>query len=225
MNDREAGRESSSIAELIRRTKCDQKTCPNFDHNCLVINGRIHHTLTANDFSIWDKAIKDNKATLDLPPLNVRGSAIVPRKSQVAITNHNAMPFNMGFPVPYPFMGGYPMPGYPQCLPPIPPAVPPTPIAPTAAPLTPIRNVNRSSPIEIPSDVNKNISGYIDWMIKANPDDYDELNKAKVRLIEDLADLKVIKTISREDCMYWNIPWGLGKRMACEVKEFIEETQ
>jgi len=77
----------SSIPELIKRTKCEQRTCPNYDHNCLTMLGQKHHSLTANDFTAWDKAIDIDNATLDLPPLSIRGSPVAVRKSQVAISN------------------------------------------------------------------------------------------------------------------------------------------
>ena len=70
MQERQAERTSSSITELIKRTKCDQKTCSNFDHNCLVLPGQKHFILSANDFCKWDKAIGAGKASLDLPPLS-----------------------------------------------------------------------------------------------------------------------------------------------------------
>lgn len=68
-----------NIPELIRRTKCDTRTCKNFDHNCLVINPRSHNSLSANDFVTWDLAIKKGggKATLDLPPLTLRGTPVI----------------------------------------------------------------------------------------------------------------------------------------------------
>src|SRR5271169_2941967 len=121
MEARNAERVPSNIPELIRRTKCEQKTCPNHDHNCLVMPGQKHHVLSSNDFTTWDRAIELGKTTLDLPPLSIRGSPVATRKSQVGIsnqTNNNTMPF--GFPTPFPFMGGYPMSPYPLYPPPPP---------------------------------------------------------------------------------------------------------
>jgi hypothetical protein len=48
--------------------------------------GQKHHSLTANDFCNWNKALKIDKATLDLPPLSIRGTPVDAKKpSQVAI--------------------------------------------------------------------------------------------------------------------------------------------
>src|SRR5947207_8600459 len=118
----------SNISELIKRTKCDQKTCSNFDHNCLIMLDQKHFILCANDFCKWDKAIEMGKATLDLPPLNVKDSPVESRKSQISIINNNMTLFNDNFPSSYlfpsppysfppssyPFMRGYSISGYPS---------------------------------------------------------------------------------------------------------------
>src|SRR5437016_2042763 len=105
MEDREAARDASNIPELIRCTKCGSTTCPNYDHNCIIAGTSKHHSiLSANDLVIWDKAIKNGKATFHAPPLNIRGSPIQNRKGNVAITNQNVMsayPPNPALPGPY----------------------------------------------------------------------------------------------------------------------------
>src|SRR5438876_2457660 len=103
MKERQVERVLSNISELIKRIKCDQKTCFNFDHNCLIMLDQKHFILSANDFCKWDKAIEMDKATLDLPPLNVRDSLIESRKSQISIANNNTTLFNDDFSSPYPF--------------------------------------------------------------------------------------------------------------------------
>ena len=85
-----------------------------------------HFILSANDFCKWDKAIEMGKATLDLPPLNVKDSPVESRKSQISIINNNMTLFNDNFPSSYlfpsppysfppssyPFMERYSMPEY-----------------------------------------------------------------------------------------------------------------
>ena len=109
MEARKDEREPSNIPELIKHTKCEQRSCPNYDHNCLVMPGQKHFSLTANDFCNWNKAIDMGKATLDLPPLNIRGSPVGAKKSQVAITQNTT---NTAVPFPFSFMPGFPMSGY-----------------------------------------------------------------------------------------------------------------
>ena len=94
---------SSSISELIKWTKCDQKTCFNFDHNYLIMLDQKHFILSANDFCKWDKAIEMNKAILYLPSLNVKDSSVESRKSQISIANNNIILFNDDFPSLYSF--------------------------------------------------------------------------------------------------------------------------
>ena len=97
MKECQAERMSSSISELIKRTKCDQKTCFNFDHNCLIMLDQKHFILSANDFCKWDKAIEMSKATLNLSPLNIKDSLIESKKSQISIMNNNTIFFNDNF--------------------------------------------------------------------------------------------------------------------------------
>src|SRR5947207_14378651 len=94
MEECQAERTSSSISELIKRTKCDQKTCFNFDHNCLIMLDQKHFILSANDFCKWDKVIEMGKATLNLSSLNVRDSPIESRTSHTSIANNNITLFN-----------------------------------------------------------------------------------------------------------------------------------
>ena len=103
MEEYQAERISSNILEFIKWTKCDQKTCFNFDHNCLIMLNQKHFILSANDFCKWDKAIEMSKATLYLPPLNIKDSPVESRKSQISITNNNTTLFNDDFPSSYPF--------------------------------------------------------------------------------------------------------------------------
>src|SRR5437762_3476291 len=103
MEEYQAERISSSIPELIKRTKCDQKTCFNFDHNCLIMLDQKHFILSANDLCKWDKAIEMSKTTLNLSSLNVKDSPIESRKSQTSIANNNTTLFNDNFPSSYSF--------------------------------------------------------------------------------------------------------------------------
>src|SRR5205814_3377116 len=89
MEARKDEREPSNIPELIKRTKCEQRSCPNYDHNCLVMPGQKHFSLTANDFCNWNKAIDMGKAILDLPPLNIRGTPLQPEVSGCNYTKYD----------------------------------------------------------------------------------------------------------------------------------------
>ena len=227
MDARQAERDEEdapcNIPELIRRTKCDTRTCKNFDHNCLIINPRSHNSLSANDFVAWDLAIRkgDGKATLDLPPLSLRGTPVGrDRDPPVAITNKNTVPVN-NFPSPY-----YPPYGYPGYLPPAyaPPPAPPAPVAPVAPVAAPIAIENpaiESSPIDREIYPNKDISTFIDWMIRRNPDAVECLLDAKEKLIKDMADLEGLQDMTKDDCIHWDILWGLGKRLKRNVNKFI----
>src|SRR5947207_12746163 len=103
MEECQIERISSNMSEFIKCTKCDQKTCSNFDHNYLILPDQKHFILTANDFCKWDKAIEMGKMILNLSPLNVRGSIIASRKSQNSIMNNNTIP-NHDFPSSYSFL-------------------------------------------------------------------------------------------------------------------------
>ena len=221
MEERQSERDISNIPELVKRTRCVQKSCPNFDLNCLVMPGQKHHMLTANDFVAWDNAIKLDKASLSLPPLTVRGSLVASKKGSTSQTNNNAFPFSFNFPSSYPFMGSYPMPGYPNYAPPpmYAPSVHQTPTRQAA------NGVIFSSPIDTSSAINKDISGFMDWMIARAGDDQNEVNElidAKNKLLVSRPDLEVISTMDSSDCAVFKIEWGLGKRLAREAKKYIK---
>jgi len=226
MKDREEARAPSNIPELIRRTKCSLRTCPNYDHNCLVLPQQKHVSLSSNDFVIWDKAIEDSKATLDVPPLSVRGVPVPRKKSPVAISNITGsfnQPVHMmnpgqssTFQVPYPVIYGYNqylyvMPGMPQL------------------PATPVRRHDLrgilSSPIDVSSSANNDVSGFMNWMIERTREEreVEALIQAKEKLLEAMADLDIIKNMSNAEFAALNIPFGLGKRLAQEVKCFIKK--
>ena len=163
VHEREEARESNFIAELIKRWKCDTKTCKNFDHNCLILPGQKHRALSSNDFVAWNKAMQIGDATLNLPPLNVRGSPVVVKKSPIIITNQNtAVSFNIAFPQSsYPFMPQYPL-GY-SYGPPHPSYTSPPiaqPIVPPTSSVIP-RQILRSSPIDLTSDAFRNVPSYM----------------------------------------------------------------
>ena len=103
MKECQAERVSSNISEFIKWTKCDQKTYFNFDHNCLIMLNQKHFILFMNDFCKWDKAIEMDKATLNLPSLNLKDSSIESRKSQIFIINNNTILFNDDFSSLYSF--------------------------------------------------------------------------------------------------------------------------
>ena len=92
-----------NISEFIKWTKCDQKICFNFNHNCLIILDQKYFILSMNDFCKWDKVIEINKAILNLSSLNVRNSLVESRKSQISIINNNIILFNDDFSSSYLF--------------------------------------------------------------------------------------------------------------------------
>ncbi len=212
MEECENESQSTNIPELVRRQKCDTKTCNNYDHSCLVLPGQKHFTLSANDFCIWDKAIQSGKATFDAPPLSVRGSPVASQKSQIAITNNNASTFPSGT---YPY---YPMPAY-HHYPSSSSSYPPPPHSYTTAAssvpaksLTPARQhvaAIFSSPIDMSSARNNDVSGYMNWMIagvKNNPHEVDALLKAKAKLEETMPDLEVIQGMTNAEYDSIDIP-------------------
>jgi hypothetical protein len=222
MEDRESERPPSSVPELIKRHKCDLKSCGNWSHTCIIIHGGQHQSLSANDLLVWDNAIRAGKATLDLPPLSVRGSPVVSRKgNRVAITNNNANPFN--------FFPGYP-PFVPHAQMPYPP-YPQLPYSPFTAgiqpPVTPEhqnRTVNpASSPLDANADIYKDVGAYMDWLIQKNPHDSQVLEEAKKVFIHDSCDVEILKTMTREDADYWKLKWGLCKRIARDVTIYLKE--
>jgi hypothetical protein len=130
-------------------------------------------------------------------------------------------PFSFNFPSPYPFMGPYPMPGYPNYA--------PSPMYAPSVPQTPARQAANgiifSSPVDTSSAINKDISGFIDWMIVKAGDDQNEVNElmdAKNKLLVSRPDLEVISTMDSSDCAVFKIEWGLGKRLARESKKYIK---
>jgi hypothetical protein len=235
MEARKQDRQPSNIPELIKRTKCEQKTCPNHDHNCLVMPGQKHFALTANDFNIWDKAIQNGKATIDLPPLNIRGTPVSVRKSSVAIsqqTNNTGVQFP--FAPPFPFMGGYPMPAfpqYPQAPPPQYPQAPPQyPQAPPpqtpVAPQTPVQYSTHgifSSPMDTMSAKNNDVDGFMNWMITRAGNKVHEVEAlldARDKFIVSMQDLATIRSLNGDDYSKLGIPDGLGKHLSRDVKKY-----
>ena len=226
MKDREEARRSSNISELIWRTKCGLKTCVNYEHNCIVLPQQKHVSLCANDFVIWDKAIEEGKATLDIPPMSVRGLPVSSKKSPIAISNINTgsvnQPFQMSIPsqasiIPYPFI--YPYHSYPPLIPyPMPPSL-----------ATPIRTAQDqsifSSPIDVSSTMNNDVAGFMNWMIERASDakESEALFKAKEKLLEAMVDLDIIKNMSSTEFATLNIPFSFGKRLAREIKRFIKK--
>ena len=226
MKDREEARSPSNIPELIRRTKCGLKTCPNYDHNCIVLPQQKHVSLCANDFVTWDKAIEEGKATLDVPPMSVRGIPVPSKKTPIVISNVNTgNSFQMGIPsqtaiMPYPFMHGY----NPYPLPMPYPAPPP--------PTTPIRTHDQrpnvgifSSPIDVSSATNNDVAGFMDWMVGRAKDarESDALIEAKEKLVDAMVDLDIIKNMLSTEFIALNIPFGVGKRLARETKSFMKK--
>ena len=217
-------REPSNIPELIKRTKCEQRSCPNYDHNCLVMPGQKHFSLTANDFCNWNKAIDMGKATLDLPPLNIRGSPVAAKKSQVAITQNTT---NTAVPFPFSFMPGFPMSGYAPPYSPYPPHIPYSHVAP-GAPHTPVRQAQTmrqfSSPIDTGSEVNSDVVGFMNWMIsraKDNVLEVEALEQTKAKFLISMDDLDLIKTMNAEGYDKLGIVPGLGRRLSRDVKQYI----
>ena len=188
--------------------------------------GQKHHALTANDFSIWDKAIENGKATINLPPLSIRGTPVSMKKSQVAIgnqTNNTTLPYM--FSPPYPYMQPYPIQQYPPYTHTPPPfyALPPT-----NGPQTPHRLSHHSlhlfsSPIDMNSDDINDVSGFMDWMISKTKDrrEVQALLDAKIQFVESMQDLGTIKSMESEDYAKLSIPPGLGKRISRDVKSYM----
>jgi hypothetical protein len=64
------------ITALEMRWKCRAGTCRNFDRCCFPF-GNVGHVILTNQTLIkWNEAIRDNKATLDMPPSGVLGDLV-----------------------------------------------------------------------------------------------------------------------------------------------------
>ena len=123
-------------------------------------------TIQLDQTSSYSGIRLSGKATLDAPPLSIRGTPVGNRRSKVEITNNNsAMPFVSPYP---PFFGPYP-----QYYPPQPPLPyspqlsmhPTSTTCPHPGNLTPIRPSNSmltSSPIDFSAPKAKNVAAYVD---------------------------------------------------------------
>ena len=65
----------------------------------------------------------------------------------------------------------------------------------------------------------------MNWMIEraSEAKEVEALLQAKEKLLEAMADLDIIKNMSNAEFASLNIPFGLGKRLAREVKHFIKK--
>src|SRR6202035_1107377 len=105
-------RKVSNVPMLYSATVCTLKTCPNYENYCLILPGQVHRKLLANDFKAWDTAIREGRATLEAPPLNVRGMPIASAKDTKDSAKNNAHDLTpkttvnqfASFPFPFPFM-------------------------------------------------------------------------------------------------------------------------
>ena len=63
------------------------------------------------------------------------------------------------------------------------------------------------------------------WMIEGASDarEFEALIKAKEALLGDMADLNIIKEMTKEDFAKLDIPAGLGKHLVREVKRLINK--
>jgi hypothetical protein len=83
-----------------------------------------------------------------------------------------------------------------------------------------------SSPIESSSDLNKNITGFMDEMIVAAGIDQEEVDiliKLKAEFLVNRPDMLVLKNLDIKDYQALGIPWGLGKRLSREAALFLQK--
>src|SRR5205814_8564077 len=99
------------------------------------------------------------KATLDLPPLNIRGLPIAAKKSQVAITQSTT---NTAAPFPFSFMPGFPMSGYAPPYSPYPPHIPYSHAAP-GSPHTPVQLAHTMRQFSSPYYTVHDVTSYVLW--------------------------------------------------------------
>jgi hypothetical protein len=66
------------------------------------------------------------------------------------------------------------------------------------------------------------VSDYMDWVIARHPSEVETLLKVKDRLLKDLVDLDIVRNMSKDDAVHWDIPWGLAKRLKRDVKAFVK---
>ena len=170
MEERQSEHEASNIPELVKCTRCVQKSCPNFDLSCLAMLGQKHHILKVNNFIAYDNIIKLGKASLNMPPLNIKDLPIISKKQLIFQINNNKFPFSFNFSNLYPFIELYPMPkysNYAHSLMYVP-----------LVPQTPTRQVTNSAifsfSIDTSSAINKDILRFMNWMIIKAENDQNE---------------------------------------------------
>ena len=92
---------------------------------------------------------------------------------------------------------------------------------PPAPSLTP-RKTLRSSPIDLTSDELRNVSAYMDWVIKNNPMEAEVFKETKAILVTAHADLGIVKALTTTDCVELDIPWGLGRRLKRDIGSYLD---
>ena len=206
--------DQSYLPALYAKHICTLKSCNNVGHYCLIHPGQIHAKLDANAFKLWDIAIKAGEATVVVPPMSVRGTPfgkkapnVGPNAPSDIVGGSPFMPPFYSFPMGYP---SYPPPHYPLHL-----QGPHR--SPTVATIQP--NVVRSSPVDTTPET---VSDYMDWVIARHPSEVETLLKVKDRLLKDLVDLDIVRNMSKDDAVHWDIPWGLAKRLKRDVKVFVK---
>jgi hypothetical protein len=239
-NERQAKRAESGdanyVSEIIRRTKCEAGSCINKGNNCLVIDS-VHFKIGATEFHRWNKAIIADKATLELPPLGVRGTPIGPKgKPTVAINNLTTttqLPCTP-FPAVHPSYFQQYTPYHPAFNPHAYSMYPTAASTPTPNPMNfavaPFASIPLpSSPIDftVPKATRNGIEQYIDWLARKDSGEVEleVLMEAKRILLEEYVDLNTLKKMSREDAEYWGIKWGLALRLKRDIKEYLRSDE
>jgi len=149
-----------------------------------------------------------------LPPMSLRGTPVTKKAPRIApidaSNNLSGSPFTAPF-FPFPL-------GYPPYLPHQYPSHVQVPHqSPTVATIQP--NIARSSPVDTTPET---VSDYMDWVIARHPSEVETLLKVKDRLLKDFVDLDIVRNMSKDDSVHWDIPWGLAKRLKRDVKAFVK---
>jgi hypothetical protein len=77
-------------------------------------------------------------------------------------------------------------------------------------------------PLDPEDDQYKRIYFFIYFFIDKCPhEERPILEKIRDRFIQEMVDIKTIHEMTKEDSLYWGIPWGLGKRLKREAEHYV----
>lgn len=223
------------VNDLMLKWKCGQKTCPNEDSWCYIIDG-IHLRIFPQQMTAWSVAINDEEqgVTLEVAPETVAKALMPAKQGQKNPLRHPQDDKTPKTPAPViPPYPSYPMPPYPYYspyghpqhgLPPPPPfhqvdAAVPSLNSTTSATTNLSEPDLRSSPPFEQDPVERMIK-YIDWLAKVSPTQATMLSAAKERLLSKGHSFRTLSQISDVSFIAMEISDGLAILLKSEIKAF-----